>query len=104
MKETNYEKLLAAKKVLRLGESATMEQIKSCYRELLHQYHPDKANYSEKECEQMTRKITEAYKVIEAYCFSYSYSFTEQDMKRYQTEEEWWYNKFGKDPVWQQEE
>ncbi len=101
MGKTNYDRLLEAKQVLGVGEKATMNEIKASYRKLLHQYHPDKARQPVEKCELMTRRITEAYAVIQDYCSSYSYSFKEEDMKLYQTEEEWWYNKFGKDPVWQ---
>jgi len=48
----------------------------------------------------MTKKIIEAYKVIISYCEQYKYSFEEDEVKKYLSDEEWWFERFGDDPLW----
>jgi DnaJ-class molecular chaperone len=49
--------------VLGLKDTATTEEIKSAYIKLVTQYHPDK-NPNDKEAEEKTKKINEAYQVL----------------------------------------
>jgi hypothetical protein len=35
-----------------------------------------------------------------AYCHEYKISFAHQDVKQYLSPEEWWFERFGNDPVW----
>jgi DnaJ-class molecular chaperone len=89
-----------AKAVLRLPERATMAEIKASYRQLLNQWHPDKGQGDPAACQEMTMKITAAYKVIMLYCSQYRYSFTEEEIERHASAEEWWTERFGQDPLW----
>jgi hypothetical protein len=34
------------------------------------------------------------------YCQQYQYSFSEESVKRHQSSEEWWFARFGVDPIW----
>jgi DnaJ-class molecular chaperone len=97
-----YEKISAARKILGLPETATMESIKSCYRKLLARWHPDNCRKEENKdaCTEMTRNIILAYKTILDYCLHYQYSFSEDAVSRHQSPEEWWFEHFGEDPVW----
>lgn len=95
-----YQKITEARKLLELPERATMREIKSRYRSLLAQWHPDKCSEKKERCTEMTRKIIAAYKTIIAYCDQYAYSFSKEEIKNYLAEEEWWFEHFGDDPLW----
>ena len=95
-----YQKITEARKVLELAERATMKEIKSHYRALLAQWHPDRCSKNKELCNEMTRKIIAAYKTIIAYCDQYNYSFSKEEIRNYLPEEEWWFERFGDDPVW----
>ena len=48
----------------------------------------------------MTRKIIDAHKVIQAYCERYRFSFAKEEVNNYLSGEEWWFERFGDDPLW----
>lgn len=95
-----YQKIIEAKKLLNLPERASMNEIKSNYRRLITRWHPDKGNDDIEKCHEMTKKLTAAYKTIMQYCDQYKYSFTEEEVKKYLSDEEWWFERFGTDPLW----
>jgi len=97
---TKYRDILEARKTLNLPERASMQQIKSNYRKLMSQWHPDKCKENGDECQEMSRRITAAYEVIVVYCEHYEYSFAKEEVKRYISPEDWWSEKFGTDPLW----
>jgi curved DNA-binding protein CbpA len=69
-----------ARKILRLGESATIPEIKEAYRRLSLKYHPDKcAENDKKKCEELFKKINNANKVLIEHCLSYRFQFKEID-------------------------
>jgi len=83
----NFEVLNEARKLLGLGEEASLDEIKKAYYALSHKYHPDRAQGKEEEM----KKITQAYSILENYCQNYNefiekkenqkYSFKEEDVK-----------------------
>lgn len=85
---------------MKLPESATMEQIKSNYRALLAEWHPDRSGKDQEKSNDMTRRIISAYKTISAYCEQYQYCFSEDEVKKYLSPHEWWLEHFGDDPLW----
>jgi DnaJ-class molecular chaperone len=97
---SKYEKITEARMILELPETATMEEIKANYRRLLAKWHPDKNKNSQEECNEMTHKIVSAYQTIVTYCQNYQYSFSEETVKRHHSPEEWWFERFGDDPLW----
>jgi DnaJ-class molecular chaperone len=97
---SKFDEISAARKILELPETATMEEIKDRYRTLLTRWHPDKCQQNKAECAEMTRKIILAYKTIMDYCFHYRYSFSEETVKRHRSPEEWWFERFGDVPLW----
>jgi len=95
-----YQKINEARKLLELPERASMKEIKSNYRKLLNKWHPDKCSKNSAECNEMTRKIIAAYNIIITYCNQYKFSFTKKEVKNYLSVEEWWFERFGNDPLW----
>jgi len=96
--------LLEAKRLLDIPDRATLDEIKKRYRKMLHLYHPDKGNQPVEVCEEMTGKITVAYQLLLTYCKNYTFAFDESTLNECKSDEEWWYERFGKDPVWQKQD
>ena len=96
---TKYQDIIKAKELLNLPERASMEEIKSNYRKLINQWHPDKCNENIEKCNEMTKIITSAYKTIMIYCNQYKYSFAKEKVKKYLSDEEWWIYQFGNDSI-----
>ncbi len=79
----DYKEIDTARKILGLGEFATLEEIKEAYYRLSRKYHPDGCKENKKkECEEMFKKINCAYRLLIEYCGGYRYSFREKDVKR----------------------
>jgi DnaJ-class molecular chaperone len=95
-----FQKITTARRLLELSERATMTEIKSHYRSLLARWHPDSCKQDKEQCNEMTRKIIAAYKTIIDYCDHYKYSFSKEEMRNYLPADEWWFERFGDDPVW----
>jgi len=80
---TDFKQIDEARKLLGLGEYASLEDIKSAYKELALKYHPDRCKgEKKKDCEEMFKKISHAKDVLMNYCAGYKYSFKENDAKR----------------------
>lgn len=95
-----FDEINEARKFLELPEKATMAQIKSNYRKLLAKWHPDKHDAKKIECNEMTQRIVAAYEMIMDYCHQYQYSFSKDTIRRHLSPEEWWFERFGNDPLW----
>ena len=98
--KTRFEIITEAREILELPESATLEQIKKNYKQLIKKWHPDKNISDQGLAENKTKKIIEAYKIIIQYCDHYNYSFTRQEVEKYLTDRERWFKQFGHDPIW----
>jgi DnaJ-class molecular chaperone len=94
------QEIIAAKTVLELPDQATLAEIKASYRRLLRQWHPDISGGNPAECNEMTRKITSAYKMIMNYCNQQKFSFAAEDLAQFASDEGWWAERFGQDPLW----
>lgn len=95
-----FQKIDAARTLLELPEHATMEEIKSNYRILIRKWHPDRCDKGSEACKQMTTRIIAAYRIISDYCKNYKFSFTEDEVSKYLTGEEWWLQRFGNNFLW----
>jgi preprotein translocase subunit Sec63 len=95
-----FKEINEARKLLELDERATMDEIKSNYRRLLRRWHPDKCDGDVVQCKEMTKKIVDAYRIILAYCSQYRFSFAKEEVNNYLSGEEWWFERFGADPLW----
>jgi DnaJ-class molecular chaperone len=87
---SNFNEIEEARKLLGLGEAATLKQIKTAYRSLAHRYHPDKqSNPAGEESAETMKRINRAYKLLTEYCDNYKYSFREEDIARTYPQEEY---------------
>ncbi len=97
-----YHEIMQARELLELPEQASWEDIKTRYRTLIKTWHPDQCKDEQDRVKynEMTTKINAAYAVIRAYCTAYRFSFREEEIRTYMTKEEWWFERFGNDPLW----
>ena len=85
-----FKEIGEARKLLGLGEAATLKEIKRAYRTLAHRHHPDiHSSAAGKEAEETMRKLNWAYKLLMDYCDEYKYSFKSEDVARIYPHEEY---------------
>ena len=84
----NFLEIDEARRVLGLGEAATLKEIKSAYRRLAHHHHPDTHGSTTEENEEVMKKLNRAYKLLMDYCTDYNYSFREEAVARTYPHEE----------------
>jgi DnaJ-class molecular chaperone len=84
----NFNEIDEARKLLGLGEAATMKEIKTTYRRLARCHHPDKNDSASEKSNEMMKKLNQAYTVLMDYCSEYIYSFRREDVARVYPEEE----------------
>ncbi|MFA5809013.1 MAG: J domain-containing protein [Thermoleophilia bacterium] len=99
-----YQEINNAREILELPERATIAEVRANFKRLLNQWHPDKCSDDIVRCNDMTRKIMEAYRTLVAYCDQYSFSFSREEVANYLSEEELWMERFGNDPLWGSED
>jgi DnaJ-class molecular chaperone len=91
-----YGDLKAALRVFGLGERATLQEIKTRYRDLAKRHHPD---FGDSEDTEEIYRVNEANRVILEYVESYRYCFSEQEYLE-QNPEEQLRRRFMADPQW----
>jgi len=77
----NFEEIDKARRLLGLGDRATLKEIKQAYREMAFRYHPDSGGKGV-EGEEMMKQPNWAYRLLLSYCADYSYSFTKEDVAK----------------------
>jgi len=94
-KSITYEKLEWARNVLGLGHEATLDEIKSAYRNASKRWHPDhrlKENGSDSN--KHMQDINQAYQILMEYIKNYRYVLV-PDKKENFDPESWWWERFG---------
>ena len=95
-----FDTINQARLILELPENATMELVRENYRTLIKRWHPDRCKDNPEKCEEMSRRITDAYGIILEYCSNYHISFAREEVEKNLSEEEFWIKRFGSDPIW----
>lgn len=95
-----FERVEKARIILELPEQATLKEIKKNHKRLLKKWHPDHCQEEPRQCQEMAIRINEAYSIICTYLEKYKFSFARDEVEKYSTDEEWWVNRFGDDPLW----
>lgn len=91
------QRLVAARDLLGLGETASLNDIKKAYRLLCKQHHPDLADAGATAVA-MTA-LNDAYRLLLDFCNSYPVPLPPEDLQP-QSDEDWWMERFGNDPLW----
>ena len=100
MKEISFEEIDKARKVLGLGEKATLVEVKSAHRALSKKWHPDKCEKKEQKiCHEKMKEINKAFQIVLKYIENYRYSFAEEKVIE-ESAEERWKRQFSGDPLW----
>ncbi|MDW7771592.1 MAG: J domain-containing protein [Desulfobulbaceae bacterium] len=99
MTRKEWQAIDKARKVLGLGERATLGEIKRAYYRLCKQYHPDAAGRDSSDDEKMMYRLTEAYDLLMRYCEEYRFPLQPGEANIYDAED-WWMDRFGQDPIW----
>ena len=86
----DFEKINKARRLLGLGETATLKEVGEAYRRLALKYHPDRCRDEDKKKYAETfKKINDAKETLISYCAGYRYSFREEDVKKATLSEEY---------------
>ena len=92
----SFDEVMKAKTLLGLRDTATLSEIKARYRNLMHQWHPDKHLNDIESATKMSTNIIEAYTIISEYIKNYEYKFDESSIKEKTiSPHEWWNDRFG---------
>ncbi len=92
----SFDKLIKAKTLLGLSDKATLAEIKTRYKSMMQQWHPDKHPTDQSTAHEMSTQINEAYATLLEYCSTYEYNFSEEFLQtKTLTPQEWWTKKFG---------
>lgn len=81
-----------------------MAEIKKKHRQLVKKWHPDQCQKDPAICEEKTKEINKAFKIIKNYCSNYLYSFAKGEilanLPRDIQSDERLKRQFGDDPIW----
>ncbi len=88
-----------ARSLLRLGERATIGEVKRAYRQLCKQYHPDLVGEESAEDAAMIRDLTRCYTALMQHCNQFRIPLVPPEDERIDPED-WWMDRFGRDPLW----
>jgi len=94
--EEQWQRLIAARDLLGLEESASLAGIRKAYRRLAKEHHPDLAG---DEGGETMLALTEAYQLLLDYCDNYPVPLTKEEIEP-RSDEDWWMDRFGHDPLW----
>jgi len=97
MKKTTFlaAEIDQARRLLGLGELASIAEIKTAYRQLCKKWHPDVLQ-REAKAERDMKDINAAYNLLLSYCEAYRFSFSSEEVESFDPDR-WWYQRFGDD-------
>lgn len=92
----SFDSLIKAKTLLGLSDKATLSDIKTRYKNMMRDWHPDKHPEDTQTAHAMSTQINEAYAILLEYCSKYEFNFDEEHLReKTLTPQEWWTKKFG---------
>ena len=100
MNEKEWQTIDLARQLLKLGDRATLGEMKRAYHRMSKRYHPDSITDSDKEKnEEVMYQLTEAYELLMRYTREYRFPLSPGEGDAYDPED-WWMDRFGEDPLW----
>jgi len=100
MRSKRWQKIVAAKELLQLGDQASLVEIKEAYRRLSKRYHPDRQQENTAANGPSMQEINAAYDVLRDYCAVFRFPLTCNNESQPLDDEDWWLARFGEDPLW----
>lgn len=102
MKEITAKMVREAADVLGIRERATLNEIRSHYRERIKEWHPDVSKNDLAESHAMTIRLNVAYDLLSDYCLNHTFSFQMEDLAKdlVLNPTDYWMERFGDDPIW----
>lgn len=92
----SFDTLIKAKTLLGLSDKATLSDIKSRYKNMMRDWHPDVHPNDIETAHTMSTQINAAYALLLEYCSQYEFNFDEDHLReKTLTPQEWWLKKFG---------
>lgn len=88
--------------ILRIGEQASINEIRSRYHALVKEWHPDVSCHDSGDLHTTMIRLNDAYEILIRYCMQYEISFRPEDL-RPTTETgpmDTWMERYGNDPIW----
>lgn len=85
-----------------ITDRASLNEIRSRFRVLIKEWHPDVTQEQKGKSEEMTREILKSYDILVEYCTNFQMSFRTEDICRTATDfpTDYWVKRFGDDPIW----
>ncbi|MFZ5798939.1 MAG: J domain-containing protein [Desulfobulbus sp.] len=99
MTRKEWQAIEEARRILNLGERATLAEIKGAYRRLSKEHHPDTRVENPKADNEKMYELTAAYTLLMRYCEEYRFPLKPPEGDVYDAED-WWLDRFGQDPLW----
>lgn len=95
MKQTPFSaaEIDQARRLLGLGELASIAEIKTAYRQMCKKWHPDVVE-DEATATRRMKDINAAYQLLLKYCETYRFSFSPEEVESFDPDR-WWYQRFG---------
>ncbi len=103
MTKDEWQTLDEARRLLNLGERATLGEIKRSYRKLCKQHHPDIVGDESAGDAAIIRELTRSYDLLMRYCEQFRFPLVAGDGETMEPED-WWMDRFGRDPLWGKKE
>ena len=101
MNKKEWQAIERARRLLQLGDRATLDEIKRAYHRLCKAHHPDlrQNGPDDREQKEMMYRLTESYELLMRYCREYRFPLRPEEGDIYDAED-WWMDRFGQDPLW----
>jgi hypothetical protein len=101
MNKKEWRAVEQARDLFRLGDRATIGEMKQAYHRMCKKYHPDRAKESDrKKYAEIMCRLTEAHELLMRYTKEYRIPLIPDNKDDIYDPEDWWMHRFGQDPLW----
>jgi len=102
MRRKAFLSIREAADILGIGDRASINEIRSRYRALVKEWHPDISDHEPEDSHAAMIRLNEAYDVLMQYCINYEFSFRNEDLANVPEPDPLaaWMEQYGDDPIW----